>query len=242
MALYDKISAVEIHPSCIPDNDFLQRAIYFCKETSIPLILGISGFSFDEIEYLMDNNLKNIQKNQLLFMYGFQNYPTLISSIQLNRIKLFQDKFRVKVAYADHTEYDNDIKDSMIAMAYGMGLNIIELHYVLSFGKERTDYIAAYDSKKIIEIRDKLLLLKQALGEMVENMNEFEKAYSLKFRKIPVYSDSFPEGHVIMTEDIRFKRSNVASQFLIYEIKDLIGRTLIESVVKDQEITLRELE
>jgi|GEM_PF-2244893 len=239
--LCDKISAIEIHPSCIPDAEFMNKAVKFCEESDILLILGISGFSFYEIEYMIRVYLKGFDKDRLLLMYGFQNYPTLLTSLHLNRIQLLEEKFKMKIAYADHTEYDNELKNYLIALVYGKGINIIELHYVLESGAERTDYITAYDTKRIIEIRDKLLLLNQALGEKTESMSEPEKVYSLKFRKIPVYGENFPKGHVLKLQDIQFKRSNIPSQFLISEIEGIVGRKLIENVIKDQEITSREL-
>lgn len=241
ISLRDKISAIEIHSSCIPDSEFMNKVVQFCEEADMPLILGISGFNFCEIEYIMKTYLKDFDNKQLILMYGFQNYPTLFSSLNLNRIQLLEEKFKVKIAYADHTEYDNELKNYLIAMLYGTGINIIELHYVLKIGEERTDFITAYDTTRIIEIQRRLLLLNQALGDKTESMSESEEVYSQKFRKVPVYKDSFFEGHILKMQDIQFKRSNVASQFLISEIENIIGKTLMEKVIKNQEITSREL-
>jgi sialic acid synthase SpsE len=237
----DKITAIEIHPSCIPDNEFLSEVIHFCKSKDVPLIIGVSGFEFSEIDYLLENHLKDYDKSKLIFMYGFQNYPTKLSSVNLQRTKLYEKKYGVKMGYADHTEYDNEIKDNLIFLAYGMGINIIEIHYVLEYGKDRIDYITAYDAKRIIQIEKHLESLFIALGNEEEKMCESEMEYSTKFRKIPVYSDEFEKGHILATKDICLKRSTVKSDYRIYESDNLIGKTLVKTVKKNQPILKKEL-
>lgn len=237
----NKISAIEIHPSCIPDNQFLENVIGFCDSVGIPLIIGISGFEFSEISYLFERYLRNYDRNKLVLMYGFQNYPTKLDAINLKRTDIFAEKFNVKLGYADHTEYNSEIKENIISMAYGIGINIVEVHYVLKFGEDRIDYVTAYDANKIILMRDKLMSLYKALGECKEEMSDSEKKYSVNFRKIPVYTDNFREGHILKSNDIEFKRSNVKSDYAIFESNELVGRKIKKDVFKDQSILKEEL-
>ncbi|QUI25006.1 N-acetylneuraminate synthase family protein [Vallitalea pronyensis] len=236
----DKISAVEIHPSCIPDNRLLSEAIQFCNLEDIPLIIGVSGFEIKEMDYLMENYMNNFDKDRLILMYGFQNYPTRLSAVNLKRMRIYEKKYGVKVAYADHTEFDNEIKDHLVSMIYGMGVNIFELHYVLEFGIDRIDYITAYDASRIISLHDKLELLFTALGKEEEGMSDSEIEYSVKFRKIPVYYRDYCEGHTLKANDISFKRSTIKSDYTIYESDKLIGKTINKPVKKDQPILKEE--
>jgi N,N'-diacetyllegionaminate synthase len=237
----DKISAIEIHPSCIPDNQFLSEAIQFCNSADIPLIIGVSGFELREMDYLLENHLNNFDKDKLILMYGFQNYPTKLSAVNLKRIRIYERKHDVKVGYADHTEFDNEIKDHLVSMVYGMGVNIIELHYVLEFGKDRIDYITAYDASRIISLRDKLESLFTALGKEEESMSDSEIEYSAKFRKVPVYNGDYGKGYTLEINDISFKRSTIKSDYMIYESDKLIGKKINKPVKKDQPIFKEEL-
>lgn len=237
----EKISAIEIHPSCIPDNQFLFEAIQFCNLEDIPLIIGVSGFELKEMDYLLENYLNNFDKDRLILMYGFQNYPTKLSAVNLKRMRIYENKYEVKVGYADHTEFDNEIKDHLVSMVYGMDINILELHYVLEFGKDRIDFITAYDASRIISLRDKLKSLYTALGKEEESMSDSEIEYSVKFRKVPVYNGNYEKGHTLEVNDISFKRSTVKSDYMIYESDKLIGKKINLSVKKDQPILKEEL-
>ncbi|WP_414151380.1 N-acetylneuraminate synthase family protein [Acetobacterium carbinolicum] len=237
----DRILAIEIHPSCIPDDKFFVKVIEFCNTENIPLIIGISGFEILEIDYLFNRYFAKYDRNKLVFMYGFQNFPTSIDAIRLKRINLFTEKFNVKFGYADHTEHNSEVKENIITMVYGMGINILELHFVLEFGEKRTDYVTAYDANRIILIKNKLMSLYEALGECKEGMSDSEKEYAANFRKIPVYTDDFKEGHILERDSIRFKRSNMISDFLIFENDELVGKKLRKDVFKDHSISRDEL-
>lgn len=241
-SLKDKISAIEIHPSCIPDMRFMNNVSEFCRIEEMPLFIGVSGFDFDEIDYMFHNYLQIFDRQNLLLMYGFQNYPTNLESLHLNRIKLFEEKFQVKVGYADHTEFNNRMKNLIVSSVYGLGVNIIEIHYVLEYGVNRIDYITAYDSNRLIELHEQLLLIKKANGIKTEEMSNSEKEYSFKFRKIPVYNKNLDMGHKIEFSDIAFKRSNEHSKFKITEIKRIIGKTINKNVIENQSISTTELE
>jgi N,N'-diacetyllegionaminate synthase len=236
----NKISAIEIHPSCIPDNQLLSEAKKFCNLENIPLIIGVSGFEIREIDYLIENHMNNFDKERLILMYGFQNYPTKLSAVNLKRMRIYEKKYDVEVGYADHTEFDNEIKDHLVSMAYGMGVNIFELHYVLEFGIDRIDYITAYDASRIISLRDKLESLFTTLGKE-ECMSDSEKEYSVKFRKVPVYYGDYDKGYTLEANDISFKRSTIKSDYMIYESDKLIGKRINKPVKKDQPILKEEL-
>lgn len=239
--LNDIISGVEIHPSCIPDYKLVSHARLICEKYDLMFVLGISGFRFMEIEYLMSSILTGYDNSRLLLMYGFQNYPTSVSSIRMDRIDMLKDKFNVNIGYADHTEFNNVLKENIISMAYGRGINIFEVHYVNEIGVERLDYITAVDSKKIGELIGNLRLLKESIGNDSEDMSEEEVIYSKKFRKIPLYNDDFSKGHVLNSEDISYKRSNNSSDLQIHELPSLTGKKLKENVLKNKSISLKEL-
>lgn len=238
----DKILAIEIHPSCVPDSGFMKDVVHFCETKKKHLIIGISGFAFDELEFINNKYLSNMNKDNVTFMYGFQNYPTELSSLNLNRINLIKNTFKIKVGYADHTDYNDEMKDYIISSIYGKGINLIEVHYVIEYGKERIDYIAAYDSKRILKLQQRLLLVNKAFGKEIENMNDAEKKYSKKFRKVPVFDRNINKGTKINQEDIVFKRATKESEFLISEIESIIGKSLNQNVERNQEITLEDFE
>jgi len=105
----DLVDGIEIHAACINDIFLLEKAIQFAKENKKVFISGISGLHLDEI-FTLNNILKEANVNDVLFMYGFQNYPTKIEDIKLRNLKVLKEITGRKIGYADHTEFNNKIK------------------------------------------------------------------------------------------------------------------------------------
>ncbi|MBF8983794.1 N-acetylneuraminate synthase family protein [Lutibacter sp. B2] len=240
--LKEKVQAIEIHPSCIPDINFMNAVVEKCKNDDFPLFVGISGFSFNEITFMMDKYLNLLKRENIIFMYGFQNYPTDFESINLNRLDIMGETFHVKLGYADHTDYNHELKDTLVASVYGKGINIFEIHYVLEYGVDRIDYITAYDSERIFKLRNQLNQLKTAFGEKTRTMSKAEGIYSKKFRKVPVFKGDFAKGTVIDMSHVVFKRANIHSDIDIIDIQKFTGKKLSCNVLENQIVELKVLE
>ena len=231
------VDGIEVHAACVNDVQILNRALAFASEYEKVLYLGISGFEFDELKMII-SYIKKHQNLNYVLMYGFQNYPTDLKNIQMNKIQFYSNIWDCNVGYADHTQADLEIKDYIISSAYSSGVNVLEVHYINVFGEERTDGITAYDARRLIALNEKLMAINNAFGEFEIQLNEGELNY-LNFRKVPVFIKDFPEGHVIRESDIVFKRVEKAkSRHCFRDYEGFINKTLIKSVVKDEEILM----
>jgi sialic acid synthase SpsE len=230
------VDGLEIHAACVNDKNLVDRAIDFCINKGKTFILGISGFEiqelFDIIEYI---KLKGTQ--DVLLMYGFQNFPTNINEINIRKMQLLEELLGFKVGYADHTEFSNPSKDQVIKAAYCLGSNILEIHYVINEGVERTDYITGVSSERLRTIYDDLDMINRALGVTDLRMNEGEQKY-LRFRKVPVAKRDLKQGETISDNDVAYKRvESPNKQHHFHEDKEIIGSKTIEDTKCDSEIT-----
>ncbi|RLL85240.1 N-acetylneuraminate synthase family protein [Petrotoga sp. Shatin.DS.tank11.9.2.9.3] len=227
----DLVDGVEIHAACINDPILLKEILKFTKKFHKIFIAGISGLEIDEI-FTLNDILANEEIEDVLFMYGFQNYPTDYKKIKMSNINHMSRIFNRKIGYADHTETNDKYKKDIIILAIGVGANIIEVHYKLNNEDERIDGITALNSKKLHEIKNDMVLLSKVLGNPDFRMNEDEKKYS-KYRKSCMYKNNFEKGHVIKEEDLVFKRINNPENIMkINEYKQFLGRKLSQNVKK----------
>lgn len=229
------IDGVEIHAACVNDKVLFSEVIGFANKYFKTLFVGISGF---EIQELFDIS-EYIRKKQLIdvvFMYGFQNYPTKIKEIRLSKIPMLQEMFKVPVGYADHTGWDENEKELLIYTAYALGANIQEIHFVLKEGENRTDAVTAVDAKRIAKIVNTLKHEAKAINDVDMRLNEGEKRY-LNFRKVPVYADDLKKGYILKEKDIKFIRvESPLYQHKFSEEELFIGRALKTNVYKNTEI------
>ena len=228
---YDLVDAIEIHAACVNDIALLDEAILFAKDYDKVFILGISGFEIQELLDIVEY-VEKYELNHVLLMYGFQNFPTDINLINLEKIQLLEELLGHAVGYADHTEYTSSVKELLIAR----GANIQEVHYVLEEGVKRTDYITAVGSERLSVIKRNLDTLHLALGSVDVRLNKGEKEY-LNARKVPVYAMDIEKGDVLTQDKVAFKRIEYPSkQNKFNEVASLYGNIMAKDVSKGDEV------
>lgn len=231
------VDAIEIHAACINDKDLMDKAIEFANKHEKLFVVGISGFEIDELDdvykYLISKNI-----NDTLMIYGFQNYPTKVEEINLRKIPYFRERYKTRIAYADHTQYDSPLKNELIMSSYTLGASVQEVHYVNEKGAERTDYITAVDNERLVEIKD---LLKRAglfLGDGSTVLSDGEKNY-LKVRKVPVLSENVVKGGVLSEHHILFKRvEGIKESYKFGEIEKYLGKRFIDDFECEDQINI----
>ena len=237
----DLVDGIEVHAACVNDVAILDKALSFAQEYHKRFYLGISGFVFDELKKIIAH-IKRYKDVDILLMYGFQNYPTKLENLQMNKISFYRNVFDCPIGYADHTQADLEIKDDIICAAYSSGVDVLEIHYTNGFCEKRTDAITAYDPEHLRKLCDKLKKIQTGFGEFEIKLNEGELNY-LNFRKVPVYSKKLPKGHVISEMDIVFKR--VEKPKKIHQFKEtdhILGKRLNKDVDFEAEIVEEDFE
>lgn len=237
----DLIDAIEVHAACVNDLDILDKALLFAKDYDKVFVIGISGFEFTELSSIIEH-IKEFKLENVLLMYGFQNFPTKVEEINLIKIPLIQKAFGYKVGYADHTKFDDPNKEYLIYSSYAIGANVQEIHYVLEEGIERIDYITGISGGRLGLIKERLERMYLSLGKIDFRLNEGEKKY-LNFRKVPVYKTNLEKGTILKKEDVTFKRvENPKRQHVFREIDMFFGKRINKRVVADSEVSMDDFE
>lgn len=231
------VDAIEIHAACVNDLELFQRVIDFSIDYDKVLIIGISGFEIQELlditEYLKERKAENI-----LMMYGFQNFPTKVSDINLSKITILEKMLNCKIGYADHTEYSDYTKDILIYTSYALGANFQEIHFVLNEGIERTDFVTGIGIKKMCKIKETLSSCYHSIGDPDFRLNNGEKKY-LNFRKVPIYNSDFKSGDILTKLSVSYKRVETPSkQHKFMELNSYYGSILNKDVKKDNEVII----
>ncbi len=229
------VDAIEVHAACVNDKCILDRALEFARDYDKVMMLGISGFEIDElqtiIEYIKSWNIEN-----LLLIYGFQNFPTKVENINLTKIPLFKTLFDCSIGYADHTEHSSQLKEQLIGTSFALGANIQEIHYVLNEGEKRTDAVTAIGNQRIESIKEMLENIEISLGTMDFRLNAGEKSY-LNYRKVPVLKNAVTRGDKLTEELIVYKRVEKPSyQHKFGESKDYIGMRFSDNFDAETEL------
>ncbi|WP_430883976.1 N-acetylneuraminate synthase family protein [Fusibacter sp. JL216-2] len=229
------VDAIEIHAACINDKALMDKAIDFVNEYKKLFVVGISGFEIEELDNVY-NYLLSKKINETLMVYGFQNYPTKIEEVNLKKIPYFRERYKTKIAYADHTEYNSSLKSELIMSAYTLGANVQEIHYVIDEGVERTDYITAINNHKLVDMKMLLKRVGSFLGDGNPSLSEGEKNY-LKVRKVPVLAESVKKGECLSENHVMFKRvDRTEESYKFGEAEKYLGKRFVDDFEYEDQI------
>lgn len=225
-----KPDLVEIHSVCLNDIKLL-RHLKNNVGTKTKIILGVGGSNLYEIE----NAINILQNNNIVLMHGFQNYPTKYENINFRKIrkimKLFSD---FEHGYADHTAWNNDNNVLITLLGAALGMDYLEKHVSIVAGERRTDWQAAVNIEKFIEIQEYLKILEIANGDGKFRLNEGEKAYSTFGinKKAAMLNKDVKQGEKVKLDDFDFKRTGKNSDLSQLNIIDSIGKIFATDLAK----------
>lgn len=215
----DYVHAIELHAIALNNIEMLERV----KDIDVPIILGVGGSQVEDIDFA----LQYLDRKEILLMHGFQNYPTQYQYINLKRISKLKDKYNAPVGYADHTSWDDPLNETITLAGFMSGANILEKHVAVNVGEERIDYNSAISIDALCSIYDKTRVIMDAVGDGSFAISEYENIYALNgpMKFTVVATRDIPAGHVILKEDITFKRTNEINTIRQREYFDIIGKT-----------------
>ena len=225
------VSVVEIHATGINDIFLLDESAQF-SET---VMLGVGGSNLEQLNFAI-TYLKNLGKNDIFLMYGFQNYPTDYKDINLSKIELIKNIFKLPVGYADHTDPKDKFNAIITASAIFKGVNVLEKHFTLDVNEKRVDSQAAVSLDHMKEIKDISEIYYLSNGNGGLKMSDAEKKYGDvgPMKKAIVARKNIPEGTILTIDDLAYKRTTESSYLSQQDLLHLVGSKTKMNVTKDE--------
>lgn len=228
------IDGFKIHPTDVKNPPLLK----FLAQTGKPLMLCTGGSEKEEIERAL-HILKENNAGETLLLHGFQSYPTLVEHTNLNKMKLLQEVFGLPVGFADHIDGDHKLRYDLCAMALSMGAKVLEKHITLDRALKMEDYESALDIEDFKEFVKRMRELEAAMGAKSLTLDDPELAYRKMTKKHVVALEDLDANTVMTEENICMKRTAEDYDFL--DRAQVVGKTLLSAITKDQVIKLDNL-
>jgi len=218
MVLSYRPQLIELHSVSLTDLSLLDAVKSNLDEWQT-IVLGVGGTRITDI----DNIVSFLNRSNLLLMHGFQNYPTVIESINFNKVRSVMRLYpEFKHGYADHTAWDHP--DTILVTLFGaaLGVDYIEKHVSHKYGTERCDWNAAISIDMFNELIAKIDLLEKANGNGRLALNPGERAYSQMghMRKVPVARQCINRGEKLSHEKFTYLRVDGTTDL---SLEDILG-------------------
>jgi N,N'-diacetyllegionaminate synthase len=229
------IDAVEIHSTGLNDLHLLKLAGQLGK----PIFLGIGGSTFDEINWA----LAALEQVSVVLMYGYQSYPTDYRKLNLRLIPKLSGLYEAITGYADHTAYDDPENELVTVLGYILGAPIIEKHFVLEKGTPRSDYESAVSATDLRNLKNKLELVSDCLGQGTLSFSAAEQAYRQPglMKKAPLARTALAKGARLQLADVIFKRIGSAAYTGPADIYTWLGMEISRDISPDETLNLSNL-
>ncbi|MGA1794831.1 MAG: N-acetylneuraminate synthase family protein [bacterium] len=225
------IKGVKVPPTILADMELTRGILGLgCMR-----MIGVSGFSTTQIEGFFKELgiLKGSNDRGLFLMHGFQRYPTQIEDLNIERIKLLEDKFGLPVGYADHVDAGLQLAKIVPCLAIAAGAKIIEKHITLDRSRKGPDYYSSLNPDEFKEMVDLIKNTETAMGS--GEVTTEEKTYLKDATKI-VAGCAVQVGDIISQDKISYKRSD--DQGLLPHEKGLVlGKIALKCLAEGESIT-----
>jgi N,N'-diacetyllegionaminate synthase len=227
---------VEIHSVCLNDINLL-TALNQNIGSEKKIVLGIGGSDLYEIE----NALNTIKSQNIILFFGFQNYPTKYNDINFEKMRRIMRLFpEHRFGYADHTAWDEPNNELITLLGAALGMDYIEKHVTIAYGKERIDSPSAINIKMLNTLKKKLEILSDCNGNGLLELNKAEEDYSIfgPMKKTAMLKGNVKTGQQLKKEMLCFKRTKQRSDISQVEAVKGIGKKL-SCDIKSGQILLR---
>lgn len=195
-------------------------------ETQIPMIISTGMGGETEIDNALDVITKYHEKVTIL--HCLSQYPSEYKNINLRSIEFLKEKYSgFEIGYSDHS-----IGISIPLAAVAMGATTIEKHITLDRTMKGTDQagsLAADGMRRMVrDIRN----LELALGEKSKERSQVVSSAKVKLERSLATKRAMTKGEVVSEADMHML--SPGDGFLWVDRREIIGKTLLQDIPKDE--------
>lgn len=212
------------------NNPYLTKCV---ARLGKPITLSIGGSYWREIKSgLMD--IRRCGNNDIILMYGIQNFPTPLESVNLVSILGLERKLRLPVGYQDHTDGESAWSFWLPIITLGVGVRVLEKHITYDRNKKGIDYQAALNPDEFCEFvraaRTVEVILSDTGKDDFNDLDDRAKEYRAyaKMRKV-VTNRAIEKGEPLKEDDlkvIRFRNGKISAESLFSIVGKKAARNL----------------
>ncbi len=226
-----KMPVIKISSGCMTNTPLLRKA----AGMRLPIIMSTGMAYLDETKSAVRELERNGAKD-IALLHCTSSYPAEYNELNLNAVKTLKDNFKYPIGYSDHT------KDNLAsAAAVSIGASVIEKHFTLSRKLKGPEHYFSSEPAEFEQLVSSIRSIEKMMGSYSKKPGKNELKARKTFRRYLVFSRTLDKGAVIAANDIGVKRLNNKSGLLPEYYDAIIGRRILNAVVKDEPVLLKAL-
>ncbi len=170
--------------------------------------------------------------NKIITLQCTSNYPTKNENINLNKIKLYKEKFKCDVGFSDHS-----IGDDAAFLSVAAGSTLLEKHFTLDKSRKGFDHKISLEPIEFKKMVDKIRLAEKMMGLKSFRLTKNIKKIRKELIRTIVAKRDIKKGETLSINNLAIKRSsNNKNGFSPFMIKKLLGKVALKFIVKDSTV------
>ncbi len=204
-----------------------------------PVFLGTGASTIEEVENAV-SIITKINKN-LVLMQCNTNYTGSEDNfdyINLRVLENYRERFpSLILGLSDHTP-----GHATVLGAVALGARVIEKHFTDDRTRKGPDHPFSMDPSSWEEMVKRTRELERALGYKTKGVEDNESQTIILQRRCIRAGRYIPKGSVIVERDLEFQRPAPIGSLSPDKKADVLGKTALEHILKEEIIDLRKLE
>ena len=211
----------------------------YLASTKKPIIFSAGMSTLEEIDKVVEFLQKRGAEAYLL--HCVSKYPCPPEELNLNTIKLFQERYDIPIGFSDHS-----IGYESAVAAAQLGAKIIEKHFSFSrdlWGSDHKVSMTPDEFKAMVDlIRGGASVNLSNYGTRTKVLQEGEDDFRPLFRKSLMFAKDLPAGSIIGQNDVYAMRPQKFARGLpSEEYENIIGKITNKDVNKFDPITVEQI-
>lgn len=195
-----------------------------------PIILSTGMSYLSEIESALEAILPYNQ--DVILLQCHSDYPTQDSDVNLNVLRMFQERFNILVGFSDHTP---EIGASPYAIP--MGAKVLEKHFTLDKTLVGPDHSASLSPEELSEYVAMVRRVELYMGSSIKQPSIVEQETRKSLQKCLVARTAISKGEMFSRENLVAKRTGGEGISPIY-FDSIVGGYAPKEFQKDEIIGL----
>lgn len=220
---YDEVSAkylckigvkkIKIASTDITNVPFLKFILKQKKE----VIISTGATNLDELQEIFNLVLKKKFKKKITVLQCTAFYPCNVKELNINSIKVLQNKFKTNVGFSDHSL-------SLVsgALAYSAGAKIIEKHFTLNKNMIGPDHKSSLSPRELKVYIKNIRNAEIMMGSMEKKIQKSEKLIKSVIQKSIFLKKNILKGQKIKKNDLTIMRPSTSIKPKYFET--IIGK------------------
>ena len=208
----------------------------------IPLISYLSKFKrtmivstgiakLKEIENAI-RTIKSKGNKKIVILQCTSNYPVKEENINLDKIKLYRDKFKCEVGFSDHS-----IGSDAAFLSVAAGSSYLEKHFTLDKKRKGFDHKISMEPKEFKDMVNRIRLAEKIMGSQSFKLSKNIQKIGNKLKRIIVANKNIEKGEKFCKKNLAIKRGlNAKNSLEPIMIAKLIGKKSLKFISKNSNI------